>query len=43
MLEAELENSFNPENLAEILKHSSDYIGHLSVDAHGMLKDYEVL
>lgn len=40
MLEAEFEKALNLENMAEILKHSSDYIGHLSVESHGMLKDY---
>lgn len=43
MLEAEFKKALNLENLAEFLKHSSDYIGHLSVEAHGMLKDFEVL
>lgn len=43
MLKAEFEKALNLENLAEILKHSSDYIGHWSGEAHGMLKDYEVL
>lgn len=40
MLEAEFRKALNLENLEEILKHSSDYIGHLSVEAHRTLKDF---